>query len=197
MTFGGDFGLSVTDSGPVLLGPLQLGTPSRSTRSCSQLCLKGRKSTPTTSRSLVARQAVVTRVLLAKCVIPVLFPAGTSGSGSFVVVVLRLPVAPQRRRQVGISAFKTPNQGLESSFCCCFAGQRISEKECFFHRHRYDHLSVAPDHAHSFAALLRWQMFACAWRNSSCRGKRDAREFRDLVFVDVGFEHNGLLTLNN
>ena len=35
------------------------------------------------------------------------------------------------RRQVGELAWKTSNQGLETSFCCCFAGPRLELKECF------------------------------------------------------------------
>ena len=36
------------------------------------------------------------------------------------------------RRQVGKSAFKGPNRGLESSFCCQVAGQGLAQTECFF-----------------------------------------------------------------
>ena len=43
----------------------------------------------------------------------------------------------QKMIQVGISVFRAPNQGLESSFCCWTAGQGLAQKECYFHRHRY------------------------------------------------------------
>ena len=56
---------------------------------------KGRKSSPTTSYSLVTKQAL-TRGLFSKWVIPTLWLTGTSGSGSFVVVVLWLPDAGMR-----------------------------------------------------------------------------------------------------
>ena len=52
--------------------------------------IQGPKVPPTTSYSLVTKQAV-TRGLLTKRVIPTLLLTGTSGSGSFVVVVLWLP----------------------------------------------------------------------------------------------------------
>ena len=59
-------------------------------------CLKGRKSTPTTSLSLVSKQAV-TRGLFTKWVIPTLLLTRRRGGGSFVVVVLWLPnhIVPQ------------------------------------------------------------------------------------------------------
>ena len=34
------------------------------------------------------------------------------------------------RKQVGKSAFKTPNQGLDCSFCCWIAWPRLAQKEC-------------------------------------------------------------------
>ena len=34
-------------------------------------------------------------------------------------------------------AFRAPTQWLESSFCCRIAGQRLTQEECLFHRHRY------------------------------------------------------------
>ena len=52
--------------------------------------LKGNFFFPTTSYSLVTKQAV-TRGLLTKWVIPFLSLTGTTGSASFVVVVLWLP----------------------------------------------------------------------------------------------------------
>ena len=39
--------------------------------------------------------------------------------------------------RVGRLASKTPNQGLEGSFCCWIAGERLLQKECCFHMHRY------------------------------------------------------------
>ena len=36
------------------------------------------------------------------------------------------------RRHLGLLACKTPDQGLERSFCYCVVGQRLTEKECFF-----------------------------------------------------------------
>ena len=33
-------------------------------------------------------------------------------------------------------AFRTPNQGLESSFCCWSAGQSLAQKEHVFHKHQ-------------------------------------------------------------
>ena len=39
------------------------------------------------------------------------------------------------RRREGKLASRTPNRGLERSFCRCVAGQRLAQKECFFHRH--------------------------------------------------------------
>ena len=38
---------------------------------------------------------------------------------------------------VGISAFRAPNQGLESSSCCWTAGQGLAQWEWFVHRNRY------------------------------------------------------------
>ena len=32
----------------------------------------------------------------------------------------------RRRRPLGKLAWKAPKQGLERSFCCCFAGQRLT-----------------------------------------------------------------------
>ena len=45
----------------------------------------------------------------------------------------------RRRIHVKLLASKTPNQGLESSFCCWTAGQGLVQKECLFHRHQYYH----------------------------------------------------------
>ena len=44
----------------------------------------------------------------------------------------------RRRRRLGKSSFKTPHQGLESSFRCRNAGQRLPWQ--FFYRHRHDTL---------------------------------------------------------
>ena len=41
------------------------------------------------------------------------------------------------RRRAGTLALKTPNQGLESSFCCWIALSRFARKDCLFHRRRY------------------------------------------------------------
>ena len=38
----------------------------------------------------------------------------------------------RRRGPLGNSAWKIPNQGLESSFCCRTARLRLVQKECFF-----------------------------------------------------------------
>ena len=40
----------------------------------------------------------------------------------------------RRRGPLGKSAWKTPNQGLDSSFCCWIARPRLVQKECFVHR---------------------------------------------------------------
>ena len=42
------------------------------------------------------------------------------------------PTLLRRRRLVGRLAFKTPNQGLASSFCCRIGGQRLVQKEQLF-----------------------------------------------------------------
>lgn len=57
---------------------------------CLALLLNRLKIPPTTSCSLVTKQAV-TRGLSTKWVVPTLLLAGASGSGSFAVVILRLP----------------------------------------------------------------------------------------------------------
>ena len=44
----------------------------------------------------------------------------------------------RRTRHVGVQAPRAPNQGLENSFCCWIAVQQLAEKECCFHRHRFD-----------------------------------------------------------
>ena len=49
---------------------------------------------------------------------------------------LDLPVSGEktllrRRRPLGTLDLKTPNQGLESSFCRCVAGQGLAQNECF------------------------------------------------------------------
>ena len=36
-----------------------------------------------------------------------------------------------RRREVTL-AFKAPHRGLESSFCCRIAGQRLAQRQCMF-----------------------------------------------------------------
>ena len=41
------------------------------------------------------------------------------------------------KTHVGKSASKAPNQGLKSNFCCRTAGQGLAQKECRFHRHRW------------------------------------------------------------
>ena len=51
--------------------------------------------------------------------------------------VSRVPVSVKKsplhtRIHVGILAFRAPNQGLESSFCCWTPRQGIVQKECFF-----------------------------------------------------------------
>ena len=38
---------------------------------------------------------------------------------------------------LGISAFRSPNQGLDCSFCRWITGHGLAEKECCFHRHRH------------------------------------------------------------
>ena len=38
----------------------------------------------------------------------------------------------RRRVDIGMSSFRAPNQGLESSFCLWTAGQGLAQKECFF-----------------------------------------------------------------
>ena len=43
-----------------------------------------------------------------------------------------------RRRPLGRWPLRAPDQGLESTFCCRVAGQGLAQKECLFHRHRYD-----------------------------------------------------------
>ena len=43
----------------------------------------------------------------------------------------------QRGRPLGRRACKTPNQGVESSFCHWSARQRLAWNELFFHGHRY------------------------------------------------------------
>ena len=61
------------------------------------------------------------------------------------LILLILPVIPvsvkttilRRRIHMKLLASKTPNQGLNNSFCCWTAGQRLAQKECSFHRHRY------------------------------------------------------------
>ena len=49
---------------------------------------------------------------------------------------LELPVSVKKllwmRGPLGVSAEKAPNQGVESSFCCCLAGRRLLRKECVF-----------------------------------------------------------------
>ena len=47
----------------------------------------------------------------------------------------------RKRRPLGKSACKSPHQELERSFCCCFAGQRLAPKECFFTDTGMMHLS--------------------------------------------------------
>ena len=42
------------------------------------------------------------------------------------------------RIQVGKSALKTPNPGLDCGFRCRIAGQGLAQKECLFHRRRYE-----------------------------------------------------------
>ena len=43
---------------------------------------------------------------------------------------------------LGMSAFRAPNQRLESGFCCWTAGQGLAQKECCFFRHRQDQQTV-------------------------------------------------------
>ena len=63
---------------------------------------QGQKIPPTTSYTLVTKQAV-TRGLLTNRVIPSLFLTGQSGSGSFVVVALWLPDKQTQNVTVDIS----------------------------------------------------------------------------------------------
>ena len=44
----------------------------------------------------------------------------------------------RRRIHVKLLVSRTPNRGLESSFCCWTAGQGLAQKECLFHRHQYE-----------------------------------------------------------
>ena len=38
----------------------------------------------------------------------------------------------RRRRRIGRLVFRAPNQGLESSFCCCTAGQGLAQPTLYF-----------------------------------------------------------------
>ena len=38
----------------------------------------------------------------------------------------------RRGRRVGNLHKQAPNRGLDSSFCCCVARQRLTQQECFF-----------------------------------------------------------------
>ena len=40
--------------------------------------------------------------------------------------------SPEKKTRGKIEAFIAPNQGVERSFCCWIAGQRVAQKECSF-----------------------------------------------------------------
>ena len=56
---------------------------------------------------------------------------------------------------IGRLAFRAPNQGLKSSFCCWNAGQWFAQKECYFHRRRlYGDMAAAANFISILICLL-------------------------------------------
>ena len=54
----------------------------------------------------------------------------------YVLLVSVKKMLLPRRVLVGRQAVKAPDRGEDRSFCCRATGQRLEQKDCFFHRHR-------------------------------------------------------------
>ena len=73
-----------------------------------------------------------------------------------------------RREPSGERALKAPNLEEDRSFCCWIAGQRLAQKECFFHRHRY-HIVHAPNLPTKIIPTK------IRWRKTSAKCRMDIR----------------------
>ena len=92
---------------------------------------------PTTSYSLVTKQAV-TRGLLTKWDIPTLLLTGTSGSGSCVVVVLWLPAKNEPQPLSPQKSSRTVLRSLQQVCCSLFV-----VSACGTNLHRLFHIRVS------------------------------------------------------
>ena len=62
---------------------------------------------------------------------------GTTASSASALTGVCETNTPPEKRALWVLAWNTTNQGLKRSFSCQVPGQRLVQKECFFHWHRY------------------------------------------------------------
>ena len=86
------------------------------------------------TRNLFASCRVFHRLLISR--LKYKFAVSLQAPLSFISVSLKQALL-QKITHILISAFRAPTRGLESSFCCCTAGQGLAQKEHFFHRQRW------------------------------------------------------------